>query len=208
VKTEYKAEAQLTAEIANSTAAQECPTPQVGDNICRPLVTKTCKNCEKDLYIHLFYFNKTKNTFFSECKECNKKRSAKWNKTNKEQYRANCKKHKIENPELYAEYKKKEYKKNIMRYNNYGKSYRKSSHGKATRESLGRERELRKRNATPKWLSKNHREEMKRIYLNRPEGYHVDHIVPLKGKNVSGLHVPWNLQYLPIADNIRKRNKF
>ncbi len=36
--------------------------------------------------------------------------------------------------------------------------------------------------------------------------YSVDHIWPLKGKRATGLHVPWNLQVIPLSDNIRKRN--
>lgn len=58
---------------------------------------------------------------------------------------------------------------------------------------------------TPSWADK---KAIEQFYMNRPEGYHVDHIIPLRGKTVSGLHVLENLQYLPASENCSKRNTF
>jgi hypothetical protein len=66
-------------------------------------------------------------------------------------------------------------------------------------------RKKRVKQATPKWADIKLIQE---IYRNRPEGYHVDHIIPLFGEIVSGLHVPENLQYLPELDNLSKGNRY
>jgi hypothetical protein len=38
--------------------------------------------------------------------------------------------------------------------------------------------------------------------------HHVDHIIPLQGKKVSGLHVFSNLRVIPGSDNVKKSNKY
>jgi len=76
-------------------------------------------------------------------------------------------------------------------------------------------RRARKLKATPPWLTEEHIKEIKNFYwlaqdlkLVTGETYHVDHIVPLKGKSVCGLHVPWNLQILPADINLSKGNHY
>lgn len=65
-------------------------------------------------------------------------------------------------------------------------------------------RKKRVKQATPSWADL---DAIREFYFNCPEGYHVDHIIPLNGKNVSGLHTMENLQYLPALDNLKKSNK-
>lgn len=67
---------------------------------------------------------------------------------------------------------------------------------------------------TPPWLSTTHLREIQHIYtlsaqLTKETGvvHHVDHIVPLQGETVSGLHVPWNLRAIPFYENCSKSNK-
>ena len=75
-------------------------------------------------------------------------------------------------------------------------------------------RRRRFRDATPKWLTDTHKMEIRLKYrlaieLSRATGerHAVDHIVPLHGENVCGLHVPWNLQVLTQKDNLLKYNR-
>lgn len=65
--------------------------------------------------------------------------------------------------------------------------------------------------ATPRWVVFDElvrvygRSELMRLKTGKP--HHVDHIVPIRGRHVSGLNVPWNLQVLPALENLRKSNK-
>jgi len=67
---------------------------------------------------------------------------------------------------------------------------------------------------TPPWLSVEQHEALLKFYvdaskLSETTGvlHHVDHIVPLRGKTVSGLHVPWNMQILTATANLKKNNR-
>ena len=68
--------------------------------------------------------------------------------------------------------------------------------------------------ATPFWLTKEQKREIRAFYieaarLTKETGikHQVDHIVPLQGKTVTGLHVPWNLQILTASQNAAKGNR-
>ena len=62
-----------------------------------------------------------------------------------------------------------------------------------------------KKKNTPKWANRTALDEM---FNSCPTAFHVDHIIPLNHPSVSGLHVPWNLQYLSPKDNVKKSNQF
>ena len=86
---------------------------------------------------------------------------------------------------------------------------------KGIHQAIVRKRQAGKINRTPAWLSEFDKLKIKCIYsiaamLTREnkEPWHVDHIIPLQGKMVSGLHVPSNLWFIRGSENCKKSNKF
>lgn len=92
----------------------------------------------------------------------------------------------------------------------YALEWQKKNPGKVRARNALRKKSVKK--ATPKWANKKKIIEYydKACEMQRIEGvkYHVDHIVPIRGKNVCGLHVHWNLQIIKAQDNLKKGNKF
>lgn len=100
-----------------------------------------------------------------------------------------------------------EYHSNSGRYDGvstYCNECERASH-KISMPSIQAKRRASKLQRTPKWCNE---EKIKEIYKKCPENMQVDHIIPLQGKLVSGLHVPENLQYLSPEENMIKGNRF
>jgi len=90
-------------------------------------------------------------------------------------------------------------------------SYKNNKPAYFARSRLRQTRQLQR---TPSWLSNEQLLEIQNFYKERDRltdttgiVHHVDHIIPLRGSNVSGLHVPWNLRVIPYYENLSKGNK-
>lgn len=98
-----------------------------------------------------------------------------------------------------------------------GMSYEYTKRSRAKNPSLiyfsNAKRHASKLQRTPDWLNSGHWLEIEGVYKYcsalRSIGldYHVDHIVPMQGEIVSGLHAPWNLQVIPAHENLAKGNR-
>lgn len=174
---------------------------------------KMCSRCEEYKSEELFYKAKGyKDGICSWCKCCTKSYHAEKYVLKKDHITKVNSEWVKNNPEKKAEINRSSAKRNKIRRNEQSKSYRKVHKGRVNAENALRRANL--KNASPPWLSKEHKEDIKQLYKLAQKfeeifglKYHVDHIVPLNGENVCGLHVPWNLQLLESKMNLKKSNK-
>jgi len=153
-----------------------------------------------------------------ECLDCAQIRLNAWREENPEKRAEHRKKHKqlhrdIENQQhkawLNADPQRKE--KYRIQKNEATLNWQKTNPQKRLKNV--QDYRARKIERMPDWLNDGHLFEMESIYkycsaLNSIGlNYHVDHIIPMRGETVSGMHVPWNLQVIPALDNIRKNNR-
>jgi hypothetical protein len=176
---------------------------------------RVCRKCgvEKDFG----GFKKAQSCLYGiswTCKSCHAKSASLWQKHNP-----------INAKQGWLKYRKGDKGKQVTK--RAIDKYRFSAHGiakrKEWRDSVLGKSAIRKNSAKrlaqellalPKWLTEDDMFLIREIYelaalRSRITGivWEVDHIIPLRGKTVCGLHVPQNLQVITRTENRKKNNK-
>jgi hypothetical protein len=190
---------------------------------------KTCVDCKIEKPFEEFpRRGDSKDGYRNSCKPCRKSYYAKNYSTKREEkrakqavYRENNRKKLAKSSNNYYHTNREEVlnrlntKRNNNReeYRNYMNTYRNTNKDKI-RMYNANYRAI-KLKATPNWLTEEDHKWIQWIYtqamrLSEYTGipHHVDHIHPLRGKNICGLHTPKNLQILTADENRRKNNRF
>lgn len=175
--------------------------------ILKPLMQRACVDCGVDI---TFVYNPKHGPHCRSCvlsyhkayREANAERiaakKAEWKIINKDRVAAKDKAYAEANPEKRTKARKKWVE------NNPGKD--------AASKALN---EQKRQKRIPTWLSEDDKWMVEQAYelaaiRSKIFGFkwHVDHVIPLNGNLVSGLHVPTNLQVVPWIENLKKNNKF
>lgn len=193
------------------------------------MIIKKCNSCKEEKSIDLFHRNSSQpDGHHHTCKQCRKLQSKTYHDKNVEKLKEKSKTYYKNNKEKYLEKAKLYYSnnresilKNVHEYSLKNKVKIKETEAiyrKVNKSQVNQwcsKRRSRKLQRTPSWLTKEHFLDIEKFYdaavkLTELTGeiYHVDHIVPLKGDRVSGLHVPWNLQVITAKENLKKGNTF
>jgi hypothetical protein len=182
---------------------------------------KLCLKCHKTLDDSFFYSRRDSKSLRPYCKMCLKSerrlrylntkahvltKTKEWAKSNPKSRKSTYKKYREANRETINKKRILNYLSNPLKEYLWCKAWKDRNKEKV--RFYAKTHQHRKTNRMPKWISKEQIKDMELVYRQCPKGYEVDHIIPLFGKNVSGLHVPENLQYLPKSENGHKTNKF
>ena len=143
-------------------------------------VTNVCRICEADKPLDEYSIRNDNGKYRTECKPCLAKKTKLWYKENKERFKP-----------INAKW---------------------AASNRDKKNASQAKRRAQKLQATPSWADL---EAIKGIYKEARSlqdllgiEFHVDHMLPLQGERVCGLHVESNLQVIPAALNLKKSNKF
>ena len=166
-------------------------------------VIKKCINCNKEFIDTCYSKTKTycnRKCFFKSQEQKQKKNKYLIEYRKKDKYINYINKLKKlgKLKEYYKDYR------NSPKYIFMIKKYRKTNKYLVSHKIYQALRRAKKLKAIPIWANL---EKIKDIYRLCPKGYHIDHVIPLQGKNVCGLHVENNLRAIPATLNIAKGNR-
>lgn len=148
-----------------------------------------CRRAGQPLPLTEFHINKARESGrASRCKECLLAYRKRHYQANKARIKAQNKEYRQRNLEVVRAKRQAKKKERRAEYNAYSAK-----------------RAASKLNRTPDYADLS---SIREFYANCPKGYHVDHIIPLRGESVSGLHVLSNLQYLDSIQNASKGNSY
>ncbi len=157
------------------------------------------------------------------CVECSALTVSKWQKANPERVKAASDKWYAANPEKARQKSRRWHSENREKSLQASRAYRAKNGEKinaltrawqaanpAKKNAINARRRAAQHNATPTWSDMDDilsfYEEAARKTAATGVPHHVDHIVPLQGRTVCGLHVAWNLQVLSETENLAKKN--
>jgi hypothetical protein len=172
--------------------------------------TKQCTKCKETREITAFHKNpKQADGLSSQCNVCKKE----YDKANSARIAAYQKEYRLANREKATGYHREWRIANKEKEAAYKKEYQKANPDKLNAKNA--KRNAAKLQRTPKWLTaddfaliESYYTQAKRLEEATGVKYHVDHIIPMQGDLVSGLHVPSNLQVITAEENVRKNNTF
>lgn len=175
--------------------------------IPKPLAQRACVDCGVDITLtynpkHGQHCRPCVLAYHKAYREANAEKiaaqKAEWKQANREHVAAKDKAYAEANPEKRTQARKK---------------WVAANPGKDTAAKALNAQKRKKR--IPTWLSEDDKWLVEQAYelaaiRSKIFGFkwHVDHVIPLNGKRVSGLHVPTNLQVVPWIENLKKHNKF
>lgn len=175
---------------------------------------KICIKCTRSKHVSEFGKDKSrKDGLFPYCKECKGISDSKQYQKNPNKVKARTKAWKLNNPDKKREFNRVYKKCNKEKVNSNTRKYKRKNRAVTSANTAKRRAALLQR--TPKWLKELDYQHIKLFYecadaMTKETGvkFVVDHVIPLQGERISGLHIASNLQVIPARDNESKKNRY
>lgn len=175
---------------------------------------KYCSKCRLTVSLSVFSKNITQKDGYSNyCKPCKAEADKAYRLQNKEKIKELKQQYYLNTIDQQKEKRKQDYLANPNSYKTRAKEWKRNNKAKHNASCMFRH--AKKLKATPSWLTAEQKQAIeckysvaKMLTLYGTQNWEVDHVIPLQGEDVCGLHVPWNLQVITEAENCRKRNKY